>query len=144
MSRRGTSPKSPTSKFTVVGLRDQLSHHTSQLWVYMYKVRHGTRQSCRCLEDEERNCRWLALLPDIVLILHGSLLNHMTIVTKVGVSYDDHMNDDTPEVDSFSCRCYQALFSPHFWGESLETRLIQTKLQLTKWTALKCRILGTS
>ena len=26
----------------------------------------------------------------------------MTTVTKVGVSYIDHMNDDTPEVDSFS------------------------------------------
>ena len=34
----------------------------------------------------------------------------MTIVTKVGVSYIDHMslNDDTVEVDSFSHRCYHA------------------------------------
>ena len=37
--------------------------------------------------------------------LHGSLLNHMTIITKVGVSYDDHMNADAPEVDSFSHGC---------------------------------------
>ena len=33
----------------------------------------------------------------------------MTIITKVGVSYNDHMNDDAPEVDSFFCGCYQAL-----------------------------------
>ena len=33
--------------------------------------------------------------------MHDSLLNHMTIITKVGVSYIDHMNDDAPEVDSF-------------------------------------------
>ena len=38
----------------------------------------------------------------------------MTIVTKVGVSYIDHMNDDTLEVDSFSHGCYQALSFPHF------------------------------
>ena len=38
----------------------------------------------------------------MVPILHGSLLNHMTIVTKVGASYSDHMNSDAPEVDSFS------------------------------------------
>ena len=36
----------------------------------------------------------------------------MTIITKVGASYIDHMNDDTLEVDSFSRRCYQALSSP--------------------------------
>jgi len=33
----------------------------------------------------------------------------MTIVTKVEASYDDHMNDDAPEVDSFSRGCCQAL-----------------------------------
>ena len=33
--------------------------------------------------------------------MHGSLLNHMIIITKVGVSYIDHMNDDAPEDDSF-------------------------------------------
>ena len=47
----------------------------------------GTKQSCRFLEDEGRNY-------------------------KVGASYIGHMNDDAPEVDSFSCECYQALFSP--------------------------------
>ena len=38
----------------------------------------------------------------------------MTIITKVGASYVDHMNDDVPEVDSFSRECYQALSSPPF------------------------------
>ena len=57
MCGRGASPKSPRSKFTVVGLQDQLSHHTSQLRVYTHKVLHGTQQSCGCLEDEERNCK---------------------------------------------------------------------------------------
>ena len=32
----------------------------------------------------------------------------------MGASYVDHMNDDAPEVDSFSRECYQALSSPHF------------------------------
>ena len=43
----------------------------------------------------------------------------MTNVTKVGVSYDDHMNDDAPEVDSFSRRCYQALSSLPFLRREL-------------------------
>ena len=38
----------------------------------------------------------------------------MTIITKVGASYNDHTNDDTPEVDSFSHGCYHALFPPQF------------------------------
>jgi len=80
----------------------------------MYKVHHGTQQSCQCLKDEERNCKKLAWLPGIARILHGGLLNHMTIVTKGGVSYDDHMNNDASEVDSFSRGCYQALSSPRF------------------------------
>ena len=41
-------------------------------------------------------------------------INHMTILTKVGASCVDHMNDDVPEVDSFSRECYQALSSPRF------------------------------
>ena len=32
----------------------------------------------------------------------------MTIITQVGVSYVDDMNDDVPEVDRFSRECYQA------------------------------------
>ena len=38
----------------------------------------------------------------------------MTITSIVGASYIDHVNDDAPEVDSFSCGCYQALSSPRF------------------------------
>ena len=53
-------------------------------------------------------------MADILLVtsLHGRLLNHMTIITEVGVSYVDHTNDDASEVDSFSGRCYQALSPP--------------------------------
>ena len=47
----------------------------------------------------------------------------MTIITKVGASYADHMNDDAPEVDNFSHGCYQVLSSAHFLGESLGTSL---------------------
>ena len=72
----------------------------------MYKVCHGIQQSCGCLEDEKKNCKQLVLLPGIVLKLHGSLSNHMTIITKVGVSYVDHINDDVLEVNSFSHKCY--------------------------------------
>ena len=37
----------------------------------------------------------------------------MTIITKVGASYADHMNNDVPEDDSFSRGCYQAVLSVH-------------------------------
>ena len=55
MCGRDASPESLRSKFSVVGLQDQLAHHTLQLRVYMYKVCHRTQQSWGCLEDEERN-----------------------------------------------------------------------------------------
>ena len=42
-------------------LRNRLVHHTLQLRVYMYKVCHRTQYNCRCLEDEERNCKWDSL-----------------------------------------------------------------------------------
>ena len=39
----------------------------------------------------------------------------IAFTTKVGVSYMDYMDDDdTPEVDRFSRKCYQALSSPLF------------------------------
>ena len=38
----------------------------------------------------------------------------MTVITKVGAYYIDHMNDDTPKVNSFSLQCYQALSFPLF------------------------------
>ena len=51
--------KSRESKIKVCcsWLRDRLAHHPLQLRVYMYEVRHGTQYNCRCLEDEERNCK---------------------------------------------------------------------------------------
>ena len=55
----------------------------------------------------------------VVPILHDSLLNHMTIISKVGASYVDHMNDDVPEVDSFSRGCYHTptpIFEERTWG----------------------------
>ena len=119
MCSRGASPETPRSKFAVVGLQDRLAHHTLQLRVYVYKVCHGTEHNWRCLEDNGRNCKYLALLPGIVPILHDSLLNYMTIITKVGVSYIDHMNDDAPEVDSFLHTLSGSLLPPVF-EESLE------------------------
>jgi len=38
-----------------------------------------------------------------------TLLTHMTFTTKVGMSFIVDMNDDMPQVDNFSCGCYQAL-----------------------------------
>ena len=49
---------------------------------------------------QKQSCKLPALLPGAVPILYGSLLTLMTIITKLGVSYVDHMNDDAPEVDS--------------------------------------------
>ena len=49
--------------------------------------------------------------------------------TKVGVSYDDHMNDDAPEVDSFTRKCYQALSSPSMYfvnRETLDVKMINS------------------
>ena len=51
------------------------------------------------------------LLQGIVPILHGSLLNHLTVVIKVGASYTGHMNYDVPEVGSFSQECYQRRYA---------------------------------
>ena len=62
------------------------------------------------LDAKEQNCIHLALLPGTVSILHGSLLNHMMIITKVGVSYVDDINDDVLEVDSISCGSFLLLF----------------------------------
>ena len=50
----------------------------------------------------------------MVPILYGTFLNHTTIITKVGASYD-HVNNDVPEVDSISHGCYQALSLPKFF-----------------------------
>jgi len=41
-----------------------------------------------------------------------SCADHMTFIAGVGVSCADHVNNDMPEVDSFSCECYQTLSSP--------------------------------
>ena len=53
-------------------------------------------------------------------MLHDSLLNHMTIITKVGASNVDHMNDDAPEVDSFPADVIRLspplLFEERAWG----------------------------
>lgn len=38
------------------------------------------------------------------------MVTHMTFTTKVGVPFVVDMNDDMPQVDNFSCGCYQALF----------------------------------
>ena len=38
----------------------------------------------------------------MIPILHGSLLTHITNITKVGASYVDHMNNYVWKVDSFS------------------------------------------
>ena len=61
----------------------------------------------------------------IFSIARDGFVTHATFTTEVGVSFDYHMDDDTLEVDSFSRECYQALFSPRFWGESLGPRLAQ-------------------
>ena len=45
----------------------------------------------------------------------------MTFITEVGVSYAEHMNDETAEVNSSSHKCYQAFSFP---GESLGTKLL--------------------
>ena len=41
----------------------------------------------------------------IVTLLHGSLLNHMTLFTEVGVSYIDHLNDDLLQLFSQMLPC---------------------------------------
>ena len=83
-----------TDWFAVIGLWDQLTHHTLLLQVYMYKVCHRTQQNCG----------------GIVPILHGSLSNHMTIITKVGVSSVDHINDDMLEVNRVSHQAFSLRF----------------------------------
>ena len=52
-----------------------------------------------------------------------------------------HVNDDAPEVDTFSRECYQALSSPRFWGESLGLRLGSLVLKPSLAFSLGLRIL---
>ena len=114
MCGRGASPESPRSKFAVVGLR------TDSLTI----LRSSEFTCAKCVTELNRAADASKTRSEIVnslrcyqvyyRYLHGSLLNHMTIITKVGASYVDHMNDDAPEVDNFSRGCYQALSSPPF------------------------------
>ena len=82
-------------------------------------------QSYGCLEKEERNRKKLVLLQGTVPILHSSLLTHMTIITKVGASYVNNMNDDAPEVGTFFHGCYQALSSPRFEERAWEHTIFE-------------------
>ena len=68
----------------------------------------------------------------------------MTIITKVGTSYVEHMNDDTPEIDSFSCELPGSLLPvfeerPWEWGypycivrEPLQTVVYLAHFQFTE------------
>ena len=47
----------------------------------------------------------------IFSIARDWFVTHVTFTTKVGVSFVYHMDNDAPEVDSFSRECYQALSS---------------------------------
>ena len=60
----------------------------------------------------------------------------MTITTKVGASCSDHMNDDAPEVDSFSRGCYQALpvFEERAWGRGYLYNISEWKIVGSVWT----------
>lgn len=95
----------------------------------MQNVCHRTQQSCECLKDKKGNFKLLTLLPGTVLILHGSLLNHMTIIIEVRASCIDHMNDDMLEVNRFTHECYRLCPPPVLRKES-GTRL-ETKHMLT-------------
>ena len=85
---------------------------------------HTIHRCTKCVMEVNRAADALktksVLLPGIVTILYDSLLNHMTILTKVGASYFAHMNDDASEVDSFSHGCYQALSSRVFEKRACE------------------------
>ena len=82
-------------------------------------ILHSSKFTCtKCVPELNRTAdvsktrseivKQLALLPatciHVVPTLHGSLLNHMTIITNVGAFYVDHMNNDMPEVNSLGTR----------------------------------------
>ena len=96
MCGRVTGPKSPRLKFTVVGFHTSVLCSTELTYkkrvTELNRAVHASRTKS---EVGNSLCRYL--------ILHGSLLNHMIIITKVGVSYIDHMNDDAPAVNSLKC-----------------------------------------
>ena len=54
-------------------------------------------------------------------------LNHITFLTKVGVSYTDHMNDDTPEAGSFITNVTKLSPPQFYWGDNT------AKLSQSKW-----------
>ena len=62
----------------------------------------------------------------------------MTIVTKVGVSYDDHMNDDALEVDSFFSWMLPGSLLPPFLRREFGTEAtlplaVKTTDKYTSW-----------
>ena len=146
MCGRGASPESPRSKFAVVGCRtDSLTIFCSSECTCTKCITelNTTADASKTRSKIVNSLRCYQL--GILLILHGSLLNHMTTITKVGASYVDHMNDDAPEVDNFFCGCYQALSSPRFWrrepGDGA-TRLL--KVGLWVWDRKCIPLLGWS
>ena len=132
----GAHPESPRSKFAVLGCEtDSLcsSEFTCTKWFTELDTTVDASKIRNTIVSCYRYCT------DIAWQL---ILNHMTVITKVGTSYVDHISDETPEVNSFSHKCYQALSSPRFWGESLGTRLgikmgskINRDLKLDCWIA---------
>jgi len=63
------------------------------------------------------------LLPNTVSMLHGSLVTHVTIITKVGASYIDHINGWYAGGRLFIANVTRLSSPLIFWGECLGTRL---------------------
>ena len=120
MCGRGSSPESPRSKLAVVGCG------TDSLTILCSSEFTGTKcvTELNTTPDASKTSKivnsLLALLPVIVAILQDSLLNHMTIITKVGASYVDQTNNDMPEVNSFSMDVTRfsppPVFEERAWG----------------------------
>ena len=97
MCGRGASPESPRSKFAVV---DCGTDSLTILCSFKFTCTKCVTELNTTADASKTRSK---IVNSLHYYVHASLLNHMTIIiTKVGASYIDHMNDDALEVDSFS------------------------------------------
>ena len=93
---RGASPESPRSKFTVVGLRDQLTHHTLQLRVYSLHVQSAPRNSTELRTPRRWRCTniaWQLTSALSLIVVPSSIANYDNVTWYILVMPRDNSLD---------------------------------------------------
>ena len=100
--QRGASPKSPRSKcIQLVYGTESITILCSSEFTCTKCVMKLNRSRAADTSRTKREIACAAARYSSYRYCAGGLLNHMAIVTKVGVSYDDHMRDDALNLTAF-------------------------------------------